>query len=344
MVIDLGNGIQTNAQLTFPAVGNGPFPGVLLVHGSGATDMNETLTSDTKPFWQISQYLSERGFAVLRYDKRGIRANGTILDANVWTNMTFDDLKNDAARALNVLIEQPEVDPNRISLIGHSEGTIIIPRLVIDLESNNNNSTGNLTKIANIVLMSAGAQNLIEIMHYQVVDNPLLYAHQILDKNHTGSFSVQQPIEIPPLSQIIATHFGNSTNEYVDIESQLKPLLEKVFENITSGDTEAICSAVICPMWVRSHAELEPNLEVIGNVSESASILMMNGENDSQSTVQQAFLLEQRLTEVNHPNHTLITYPDLGHVFSPSSKWFTEFGPIEQYVLSDLYRWISDHT
>jgi uncharacterized protein len=345
LVIDLGNGTTTDAQLTIPAVGNGPFPGVLLVHGSGATDMNETLTSDTKPFWEISQYLAERGFVVLRYDKRGVGANGTILDANVWTNMTFDDLKNDAARALNVLIEQPEVDPNRITLIGHSEGTIIIPRLVIeDLNSDNNNSTGNLTKIANIVLMSAGAQNLIEIMHYQIVDNPLLYAHQVLDKNHTGSFSVQQPIEIPPLSQIIATHFGNSTNEYVDIESQLKPLLEKVFENITSGDTEAICSVVICPMWVRSHAELEPNLDVIGNVSESANILMMNGENDSQSTVQQAFLLEQRLTEVNHPNHTLITYPDLGHVFSPSSEWWTEVGPIEQYVLSDLYRWLSDHT
>jgi uncharacterized protein len=340
LVIDLGNGTTTDAQLTIPAVGNGPFPGVLLVHGSGATDMNETLTSDTKPFWEISQYLAERGFVVLRYDKRGVGANGTILDANVWTNMTFDDLKNDAARALNVLIEQPEVDPNRITLIGHSEGTIIIPRLVIeDLNSDNNNSTGNLTKIANIVLMSAGAQNLIEIMHYQIVDNPLLYAHQVLDKNHTGSFSVQQP-----LSQIIATHFGNSTNEYVDIESQLKPLLEKVFENITSGDTEAICSVVICPMWVRSHAELEPNLDVIGNVSESANILMMNGENDSQSTVQQAFLLEQRLTEVNHPNHTLITYPDLGHVFSPSSEWWTEVGPIEQYVLSDLYRWLSDHT
>jgi uncharacterized protein len=345
LVIDLGNGTTTDAQLTIPAVGNGPLPGVLLVHGSGATDMNETLTSDTKPFWEISQYLAERGFVVLRYDKRGVGANGTILDANVWTNMTFDDLKNDAARALNVLIEQPEVDPNRITLIGHSEGTIIIPRLVIeDLNSDNNNSTGNLTKIANIVLMSAGAQNLIEIMHYQIVDNPLLYAHQVLDKNHTGSFSVQQPIEIPPLSQIIATHFGNSTNEYVDIESQLKPLLEKVFENITSGDTEAICSVVICPMWVRSHAELEPNLDVIGNVSESANILMMNGENDSQSTVQQAFLLEQRLTEVNHPNHTLITYPDLGHVFSPSSEWWTEVGPIEQYVLSDLYRWLSDHT
>ena len=42
MVIDLGNGVKTNAQLTIPAVGNGPFPGVLLIHGSGAVDMNET--------------------------------------------------------------------------------------------------------------------------------------------------------------------------------------------------------------------------------------------------------------------------------------------------------------
>lgn len=40
LVIDLGNGIQTNAQLTIPAVGNGPFPGVLLIHGTGTTDMN----------------------------------------------------------------------------------------------------------------------------------------------------------------------------------------------------------------------------------------------------------------------------------------------------------------
>jgi hypothetical protein len=41
LVIDLGNGVKTNAQLTLPALGNGPFPGVLLVSGSGATDMNE---------------------------------------------------------------------------------------------------------------------------------------------------------------------------------------------------------------------------------------------------------------------------------------------------------------
>ena len=43
--------------------------------------------------------------------------------------------------------------------------------------------------------------------------------------------------------------------------------------------------------------------------------LLLNGENDSLTPVQQAFLLQQRLTEVNHPDHTLITYPNLGHVF-----------------------------
>ena len=42
LVIDLGNGVKTNAQLALPAIGKGPFPSVLLVHGSGRTDMNET--------------------------------------------------------------------------------------------------------------------------------------------------------------------------------------------------------------------------------------------------------------------------------------------------------------
>ena len=64
LVIDLGDGVTTNAQLSYPAIGKGPFPAVLLVQGSGALDMNETLTKNSKPFWEISQYLSERGFAV----------------------------------------------------------------------------------------------------------------------------------------------------------------------------------------------------------------------------------------------------------------------------------------
>src|SRR5438270_12600398 len=133
LVIDLGNGVKTNAQLTLPAVGKGPFPGVLLIHGTGPTDKNETLglvlknqLPPTQPLLQIAKYLSERGFAVLRYDKRGVGGNLTIVDKNVWGNATINDFIHDAAKAMNVLIAQPEVNGTRgITIIGHSEGTII---------------------------------------------------------------------------------------------------------------------------------------------------------------------------------------------------------------------------
>jgi len=321
LVIDLGNGVQTNAQLTMPAVGNGSFPGVLLVHGSGPIDMDSTLSPDAKPFWQIAQYLSERGFAVLRYDKRGVGPNGAIIDHNVWGNMTFNDLKNDATRALNVLATQPEVDPNKITLIGHSEGTMIVPRVVLDLNNNTNNnnntsSTGNLTRVANVVLMGVAAQNLVhDIIRWQLINRSVAIASQALED--INYFDINSQV----------------------IESQLRPLLEEFYQNVTSPHR---CTQT-CP-WFMSHAELEPTLDIIGNIPNNTSILLMNGENDSQTAVQQAFLVEQKLNEANHPDHTLITYPGLGHAFHPSPLTDTIFGPVEQYVLSDLHRWLTERT
>ena len=100
LVIDLGNGVKTNAQLSFPVIEKGPFPGILLVPGAGPADMTYG-----GMFLQIAQFLSERGFVVLRYDKRGISENGTNIDSNIWGNMTFDDLKQDAQKAVNVLMQ-----------------------------------------------------------------------------------------------------------------------------------------------------------------------------------------------------------------------------------------------
>ena len=106
-----------------------------------------------RPFFDIAEYLSERGFAVLQYDKRGFGANLTVLDSNVWGNITFNDLIQDAEKALNVLVQQPKVDANHVTLVGHSEGTEIVPRVAID----------NPDKVDNIVLMGAVAQNLRQI-------------------------------------------------------------------------------------------------------------------------------------------------------------------------------------
>jgi pimeloyl-ACP methyl ester carboxylesterase len=341
LVIDLGNGIQTNAQLTIPAVGNGPFPGVLLVAGSGAIDMNETLSPDSKPFWQIAQYLSERGFAVLRYDKRGVGANSQIIDTNIWGNLTFDDLKNDAEIALGVLTQQPEVDPTKITLIGHSEGTIIAPRIVIDQENKTNATT-----IKNVVLMGSAATTMADLAHYQKVGIVLEYMHQVLDKNGTGSISVEEAIQDPLVGRFVVANFVNdTTTEFIDIDRQVKPLLEKELEEFTKADVNTRCdNPEGCPIWFNSAVNLEPNLSVIGNLSKSTSILMLNGENDPLTPVQQSFLLEQRLTEVDHPDHILITYPSLGHTFAISPQWSTGVGPIEQHVLSDLHSWLSHRT
>ena len=47
---------------------------------------------------------------------------------------------------------------------------------------------------------------------------------------------------------------------------------------------------------------------------------------------------------VKHPDHTLITYPNLGHLFYPSSQWLTGSGLIEPYVLADIYSWLEAHS
>jgi uncharacterized protein len=358
LVIDLGNGIKTNAQLTYPASGKGPFPGVLLISGSGANDKNGTLGFIHKnglkpptPYWQIAQYLSERGFAVLRYDKRGIGANNTILNTNVWGNATVNDLIGDAKKALRILAMQPGVDSNRISLIGHSEGTIIVPRIAVD----------NSTIVKNIILIGTVARNFGDVVFYQTVPLPSEYATQVLDKNHTGLISIRQiakdpvillnlpipksilrPNNTKAIANTLVREFG--TNDSISINKQLKPLLRKSYENLTALNLSKCNNNEGCPVWFRSHLSLKPTLSIIGNVSKSTGILILNGENDFQTPVQQAFLLQQRLTDVQHPDHTLITYPNLGHVFYPSSQWLTGAGPIEPYVLADLYSWLEAHS
>jgi uncharacterized protein len=356
LTIDLDDKISTKAQLSYPAIGKGSFPGVLLVPGAGPADMNYTAGENAKLFWQISQFLSERGFVVLKYDKRGIGENNTIIDNNLWGNMTYNDLKHDAQKAANVLIQQPEVDPKKISLIGHSEGGEIVTRLATD------NST---TKFDNIVLMAPRIENPSDQAYYGFVEFPLEYAKLVLDKNHSGSFSLREALQDQLFQSMVGGNtslvFTPTNTEYsntkllesvsnpnkdrnVNILTELKPFLEKKFEKAFEGSKCENPMAGPCPIYLGSIINLNSTLNIIGNVSSSTGILILHGQNDSGSRVQQAFLLQQRLFELNHPDHILITYPDLGHLFYPSSRWTTESGPIPEYVLTDLYSWLESHS
>jgi uncharacterized coiled-coil protein SlyX len=92
--------------------------------------------------------------------------------------------------------------------------------------------------------------------------------------------------------------------------------------------------------WYQSHFALDSTLEAIDAVP--ANVLILHGEGDQQGPVSEAFFLEQRLTEVDHPDHTLITYPDLGHTYYPVDRWLQLYGPPEDYVLSDLVSWLKN--
>jgi len=356
MVIDLGNGLTTNAQLTIPTVGEGPFPGVVIFPGSGGS----SVLPPTSPYSDMAEYLSDRGFAVLRYDKRGVGPNFTISDSNAWGNLTFNALKQDAEKAISVLLQQPEVNATKkATLIGHSEGTTIPPRVAVD----------NPDKVTNIVLMAPVAEKWIDLVYSQEVAYPVRYAESVLDKGHTGQLSVKEASGDPifqrlvggNLTQLLLTQTNvtdnsnvtlpnqNNTNNdddnLISIEDELKPALVRVYENDTSPTVSQLSAKCIniygCPSYGKSFSALESVIGMIGNVSSSTGILILEGKNDSQLPLEQALLLQQKLTEVNHPDHLIITYPDLGHTFVPSNQWVTSNGKIEEYVLKDMFEWLT---
>jgi len=112
--------IKLAGTLTIPA-GEGPFPAVILISGSGAQNRNEELMGH-KPFMVIADYLSRNGIAVLRYDDRGVgRSQGNYAEA------TSADLATDAEAAYTWLKKNQKTDQNAIGLIGHSEGGLIAP-------------------------------------------------------------------------------------------------------------------------------------------------------------------------------------------------------------------------
>ena len=113
-------GVTLAGTLTKPH-GDGPFPAVVLISGSGPQDRDETLFGH-KPFLVIADALTRHGVAVLRYDDRGFGGS-----TGNFAAATTADFANDALAAVRYLRGRSDIDPARIGLIGHSEGGIVAP-------------------------------------------------------------------------------------------------------------------------------------------------------------------------------------------------------------------------
>lgn len=113
-------GVTLSGTLTIPDT-TGPYPVVVLLHGSGPIDRDCNLWG-WKFFKEIAEYLTRRGIAVLRYDKRGVgKSTGDTFQS------TTDDYAKDALAAVEYLQTRKDINPKWIGVCGHSEGGAVAP-------------------------------------------------------------------------------------------------------------------------------------------------------------------------------------------------------------------------
>ena len=114
-----------NGILTIPEA-DGPVPAVVMVHGSGSSNMDEKVLKLT-PFRDLAEGLARHGIASLRYDKRSFAHGRKMLKAG---NITVkEETIDDAVLAVNMLKKDPRIDHDNIYILGHSMGAMFAPRI-----------------------------------------------------------------------------------------------------------------------------------------------------------------------------------------------------------------------
>ena len=151
-----GNGFNIAGTLTSPAaMGRLRHPTIVLVAGSGPIDRDETVAG-IPVFSQLAGALAERGFLVLRYDKRGIGQSGGRTET-----ATLQDYGDDLVSIVKWLAKRDDVDTRRIAVVGHSEGGLVA-MLAAAREK----------KIGSVVLAASpgtsGAQLILEQQQHQL--------------------------------------------------------------------------------------------------------------------------------------------------------------------------------
>ncbi|MBD8074717.1 alpha/beta fold hydrolase [Bacillus thuringiensis] len=128
--------------------GKGPFPAVILVHGGGAADQDSTAYA-LKPFRDLAEGLASKGIAVLRYNKRTYEHG---LKTELSPFYTVDkETTDDALLVTHFLQNEPMIDKKQIYILGHSQGGMVIPR-IIEKDQNQN--------IAGAIVMGGAARTI----------------------------------------------------------------------------------------------------------------------------------------------------------------------------------------
>jgi pimeloyl-ACP methyl ester carboxylesterase len=318
------NGDVTLAgTLTLPE-GDGPYPAVVLVTGSGAQDRDETIGA-MKPFRLIADGLTRAGVAVLRWDDRGVgKSTGDFETA------TTADFASDATAAIDFLLTRDDINPDQIGLLGHSEGGDVAAMLGATNEN-----------LAFIISMAGPAVSGADVL--------LVQNKRILEAENAPEESIKAQLDfLPELFEKIQAKDTEAIRQLTHdaVLEQVKLLSEDQRKKI--GDLEAYAnqqadSAVTTYNndWFRFFLTYNPGEDW---AKTTTPVLAIYGKLDVQVDADQnAPAFEAAMKEAGNTDYQLTILPKANHLMQEATTGSpTEYGTLKQEFTPDFLPTIID--
>lgn len=305
--------LSYGATITIPE-GTGPFPAAVLITGSGPQDRDETILGH-KLFAVIADYLTRKGFIILRVDDRGVgKSTGKFNEA------TSEDFAIDVSAGIDYLLSRSEVDKKKVGMIGHSEGGMIAPMVAVKRKD-----------INFIVLLAGPGVPIIELM-----------AEQNTAIAKAGGISDEAAKEISPLFTRVALAIidaPDSTSAFANaaiITENWAATKSNALLKELNFDTATQRSAYIAEMvkqfqtpWFRYFIRFNPGqyLEQL-----KCKVLALNGDKDIQVIAKQNLPgIERSLKKSRSKVYEIKEMPGLNHLFQTCTKCTVEeYGMLEE--------------
>lgn len=293
--------------------GEGPFPGVVLISGSGPQDRDETIM-EHKPFWVLADHLARNGIAVLRYDDRGVAES-----TGDFSTATSMDLGSDASAVLSALRDRPEIA--QAGLIGHSEGGLIAPLIATESAPDF------------LVLMAPPAVPIVSLM--------LAQSEAVAKAAGTDAASLEAMMPIQ--EQLYATaQQGDSPENRARAQELL--LTVPGADAMDEAAQQAQINALFSP-WMVWFLQYDPT-ESLQQVT--MPVLALWGDRDVQVLSAQNAPAFAAATADN-PQATVHVFEGLNHLFQPAETGsVTEYAQIETtidpQVLRAISQWVTETT
>jgi pimeloyl-ACP methyl ester carboxylesterase len=312
-----GGEIILAGTLTLPP-GEGPYPAVLLISGSGPQNRDEEVFGH-KPFLVLSDHLTRAGIAVLRVDDRGVGESTGDSD-----HATSEDFAEDALAGVEFMLARPGIDPERIGLIGHSEGGLIAPMVASRSKA-----------VSFLVLLAAPGVPGDEVLIRQM--ELISRAEGMEEERVARAISAQR--------KLLDLVKGEAVQE--EVEAQIRKLVRAQTGADSTADEIQEQAAAQARMamtpWFRFFLGHDPR-QLLERIQ--VPVLAMGGELDLQVDPKQNLpAIREALRRGGNPDYTVLELPGLNHLFQEAETGSpTEYYSIEETVnpaaLDAISNWI----